>query len=427
MQNAPAPPTGGETQHGTPAPGPAPAPGKRVLFVTDEAATSGALRGAMLQQPERWQGVLVSSAAAALAALEREPFDAIVCELRLPQMDGAQLLAQVCERYPQVVRLCLSDPADEELFLRAVPVTHQFLSKPCNTEAVQEVVERACSLGGILHNEAIRALIGKLQTLPATPQTFEALSAAMARPTAHAADISDIVSRDRALCVKTLQIVNSALFRRTGSITSIQTAVAYVGLEMLKSLALSACVFHALDASPATGRLLADLQARSVRKARFARMLLEGSHGADEAFTAALLLDVGEAVLALGAPAQFERMIALARARDLPWHEAETECFGVAHPQVGACLLGLWGLPLELIEAVAHHHSPSRVQHAQTRVLAAVHVADALVDATADQPARLLQYLDGTFVARAEVARCLSDWNIDPAADTRALQRGLAA
>ena len=157
MQNAPAPLTGGETQLGTPSPAqgqvpalaePAqalaePAQSKRVLFVTDEAATSGALRGAFLQQPARWQGVLVASGAAALAELDRNPFDAIVCELRLPQMDGAQLLAQVCERHPNVVRLCLSDAADEDLVLRAMPVTHQFLSKPCNTEVVQEVVAGA--------------------------------------------------------------------------------------------------------------------------------------------------------------------------------------------------------------------------------------------------------------------------------------------
>ncbi|HEX4023631.1 MAG TPA: response regulator [Steroidobacteraceae bacterium] len=429
--------TGGDPEQGTirfrdietPAEGHAPAAdaGKRVLFVTAEPAAASALRSALLQQRSSWHVAFARSAAEALAELGRAPFDAIVSELHLPHTDGAQLLAQVRELHPNVVRLCLSDGVDEELFLRAVPVTHQFLRKPCSADNVREVVERACSVGGILHNEAIRELIGKLQALPATPQTFEALSAAIARPTAHAADISNIVSNDRALCVKTLQIVNSALFRRTGTITSIQTAVSYVGMEMLKSLAMSACVFHALDASPATGKLLADLQARSIRKARFARLLLEGSHGADEAFTAALLLDVGQAVLALSAPAQFERMVALARERDAPWHEIEPECFGVAHPEVGACLLGLWGLPLELIEAVAHHHCPSRVQHAQTRVLAAVHVADAIVDATADQPAKLLDHLDAAFVARSEVARCLSDWNIDPAADTRSLQRTRAA
>lgn len=398
---------------------------KRVLFVDEDTATVAALRGAFLQPNAPWDAVFVRSGEEALALLASGHFDAIVSDMCMPRMDGAQLLAAVRERHPEVVRLCLSDATDDEIFLRAVPVTHQFLSKPCNADTVREVVERACSLGSILQNPAIRQLISRLHGLPATPQTFQALSAAIARPTAHSADINEIVSNDRSLCVKTLQIVNSALFRRAAPITAISTAINYVGLEMLKSLALSACMFTALDSAPATGRLLADLQARSLRKARFAHALLDGQHGADEAFTAALLLDVGEAVLALGAPDEFDHMIALARQRGLPWHEVEPECFGVAHPEVGACLLGLWGLPLELIEAVAHHHRPSAVAHAQTRVLAAVHVADAVVDASADRPVRLLDYLDGAFVARGEVARWLRGWNIDVGAGARALQEPL--
>ncbi|HTW73311.1 MAG TPA: response regulator [Steroidobacteraceae bacterium] len=395
---------------------------KRVLFVDEDAASIARLRGAFLQPDAPWDAVFVGSGEEALAQLQTGHFDAIVSDMGMPRMDGAQLLATVRERHPEVVRLCLSDAIDEEQLLRAVPVTHQFLRKPCNPEAVREVVERACSLASILHDPAIRQLISRLHGLPATPRTFQDLSAAIARPTAHTADINQIVSNDRALCVKTLQIVNSALYRRGAPITTISAAINYVGLEMLKSLALSACMFNALDAAPATNRLLADLQSRSLRKARFAHALLEHQHGADEAFTAALLLDVGEAVLALGAPAQFARMIALARERGLPWHAVEPECFGVAHPEVGACLLGLWGLPLELIEAVAHHHHPSAVAHAQTCVLAAVHVADAVVDATADRPVRLLDYLDGAFVARGEVTRWLRGWNIDVGAGVAALQ-----
>jgi HD-like signal output (HDOD) protein/CheY-like chemotaxis protein len=397
---------------------------KRVLFVDEDTATVAVLRSAFHQPSALWDAVFVRSGQEALAQLAREHFDAIVSDMCMPDTDGPQLLAQVRERYPEVMRLCLSGSTDDEVFLRAVPVTHQFLGKPCNPETVLEVVERACALGAILSNSQVRQLVKRLDNLPTTARTFQALSAAIARPTAHTADISEIVSNDRALCVKTLQIVNSALFRRSAPITSISAAVNYVGLEILKSLALSACMFSALEGAPATSKLLADLQSRSLRKAHFARTLLEGEHGADEAFTAALLLDVGEAVLALGAPDQFARMVELARQRGAPWHEVEPECFGgVAHPQVGACLLGLWGLPLELIEAVAHHHQPSTVEHPHTRVLAAVHVADAVVDATADRPVRLLDHLDGAFVARNEVARCLKSWNIDVAADARALQR----
>jgi HD-like signal output (HDOD) protein/CheY-like chemotaxis protein len=396
---------------------------RRVLLVDAAPATLGQLQHGVRQQRSQWQTVVADSGPAALASLARERFDAIVSDIGMPEIDGAPLLAQVRERHPNVVRLCLSDTVEGEQFLRAEPVTHQFLSKPCNVEILCDMVERICALRDTLQQPAIHALVGNLTALPATPQTFQALSAAMAQPSVHTADIARIVSKDTALSVKVLQIANSVFYRRASPITSIQAAIAYAGLEMIKSLALSACVFSAVDASPAAGRLLQDLQARSLRKAHFARMLLRDSRHADEGFTAALLLDIGQAVLALSAPQQFERMIQRAAGTGRVWHEVEKEVFGAAHPEVGAYLLGLWGLPLDLIEAVAYHHTPSCVQHANTSVLAAVHVADAVVDASADRPAKLLDRLDASFVARTGVSRCLSAWNIHLDADDIQAQR----
>lgn len=398
----------------------------RLLFVDDDPQALEQLRRELVHARLLYDAVYVDSGEAALRALAGGEFDAIISDLGMPGMDGPALLASVRDKYPRVVRVCMSGAIDDGDFMRAMPVTHQFLSKPCVGEALRDIVERACSLRSILHHQGIRELVGRLNSLPATAQTFEELSAAMTQPNTHTADISRIVSKDQALCVKTLQMVNSAFFRRSSPITSIQAAVTFVGMEMIKSLALSACVFNALDASPAASKLLKDLQIRSMRKAHFARTLLKDSRHADEAFTAALLLDIGQAVLALCSPEMFTEVIQIARESKRPWHEVEREAFGVAHPEVGAYLLGLWGLPLELIEAVAYHHTPSRVQHAQTAMLAAVHVADAVVDATADQPEKLLDKLDAAFVARTGVNRCLTEWNIDPQEDAHAAQQKVA-
>lgn len=395
----------------------------RILLVDNGALAQGSLRLALRRQRPLWHTVFVDSGAAGLEELSRAAFDAVVSDICLPEMDGAQLLAQVRELHPSVVRLCLSSGLDDEAFLRAVPVTHQFLSKPCHADTLCELVERACSLRDILHNEALQNLIGKIKNLPTAPRTFDALSQAMAQPNAHTHDITQVVSKDTALCIKILQIVNSAFFRRSAPITSLNAAITYAGLEMIKALALSACVFNSLDASEVASRLLQDLQARSIRKANFARALMDNDRHADEAFTAALMLDIGQAVLALSAPEKFDHMIAVARSTGRPWHEVEAEFFGVSHPQVGAYLLGLWGLPLDLVEAVAYHHQPSRVQHAQTDVLAAVHVADAVIDATAEHSSKLLDRLDAAFVQRTEVSRWLKAWNIDPEADALVAQR----
>jgi HD-like signal output (HDOD) protein len=396
---------------------------RRVLLIDAATAALEQLQQALRQLRPQWHTVAATSPAAALASLAQGRFDAVVCDIGGAGMDGPELLTQVRASYPNVVRLCLSDSADDDAFLRAVPVTHQFLGKPCNGENLCETLERICALRDILQHPAIHELIGNLKALPAIPHTFQALSEAIAQPNVHAADIAQIVSNDTALSVKVLQLANSAFYRRGAPVTSIQAAISYAGLEMIKSLALSACVFSTLDASPDAIKRLQDLQGRSLRKAHFARMLLRESRHADEAFTAALLLDIGQAVLALSAPDKFEQMIELARASSRPWHEVELEVFGAAHPEVGAYLLGLWGLPLDLIEAVAYHHTPSRVQHAHTSVLAAVHVADAIVDATSDRPAKLLDRLDASFVARTGVSRCLTAWNIHLDADDLQAQR----
>jgi HD-like signal output (HDOD) protein len=385
---------------------------RHLLLVDGAPAALAKLQQALCTQRAQWDTVAATSGAAAMECLAQQRFDAVVVDLGVAAMDGPALLAQVRDRHPNVVRLCLSDTVDDDAFLRAVPVTHQFLRKPCNADTLCDTIERICALRDMLQQPTIHALIGNLKALPATPHTFQALSDAIARPNSHAADIAQIVSNDTALSIKVLQLANSAFYRRGTPVTSIQAAISYAGLEMIKSLALSACVFSALDASAIAIKRLQDLQGRSLRKAHFARMLMRESRHADEAFTAALLLDIGQAVLALSAPEKFEQMIELARCSGRAWHEVEAEVFGAAHPEVGAYLLGLWGLPLDLIEAVAYHHTPSRVQHANTSVLAAVHVADAVVDATADRPARLLDRLDASFVARTGVSRCLTAWNI---------------
>jgi HD-like signal output (HDOD) protein len=386
---------------------------RHVLLVEDDARELERLRTAMATPPAEWQFTWVNSGAAALAELARHAYDAVVSDLHMPQMDGMQLLAQVQDLYPHLVRLCMSEMANDEDLMRAMPVAHQFLSKPCNPDQLFEVLERACSLRDIMQHPVIREVVGRLKTLPVIPTTFQALTDAIARPNAHSADIAGIVSKDTALCVKVLQIVNSAFFRRSTSFVSIQAAISYLGLEMIRTLALLACVYQAVEASPLAARSLHDMQTRSLRKAQFARMLLKDSRHADEAFTAALLLDIGHAVLALGAPAQFEQMAQRARASGLRWHEVEPEVFGVAHTEVGAYLLGLWGLPADLIQVVAFHHLPSLVQHTRSGVLAAVHVADAVIDAAAEHPSRIMERLDGEFVARSEIERLIASWHVD--------------
>src|SRR6185295_17458689 len=99
-------------------------------------------------------------------------FDVIVTGMRMPGMDGAQLLAQVRGSHPQIVRIVLSGHSDQEMILSSVGPAHQYLSKPCDPELLKETVSRACTLRDLLTNERLTLLVSQMQSLPSLPSLY---------------------------------------------------------------------------------------------------------------------------------------------------------------------------------------------------------------------------------------------------------------
>lgn len=102
---------------------------------------------------------------------------------------------------------------------------------------------------------------------------------------------------------------------------------------------------------------------------------------ADHALMAGLLHDSGKLILAAHVPEGYGRALNLARERRIPDWQAERETLETTHGEVGAYLLGLWGLPDPIVEAVAFHHCPEACPGRTFSPLTAVHVADAFENA----------------------------------------------
>jgi len=124
----------------------------RILFVDDDLRFLEALRVGLLPRADTWGMTFVESGARALEELERAPHDVLVADVRMPGMDGAQLLRTVRERWPDTVRIVLSGAADLGDVVRLLPVAHQYLSKPCLARQLEEVIERSLDLKAILRN-----------------------------------------------------------------------------------------------------------------------------------------------------------------------------------------------------------------------------------------------------------------------------------
>jgi DNA-binding NtrC family response regulator len=155
---------------------------KHILFVDDEQQILDGLKDLLRKQRKQWTMVFALGGEAALRELQQQPFDVVVSDMRMPGMDGATLLTRVKELYPSSARIILSGHAERDSIVRALPVAHQFLNKPCDAALLRMVVERACELQRLLQNEKIRCLIGKLDKLPSVPHTYWELTRVAALP-----------------------------------------------------------------------------------------------------------------------------------------------------------------------------------------------------------------------------------------------------
>jgi putative nucleotidyltransferase with HDIG domain len=385
---------------------------KRILFVDDEASVLDALRDLLRRQRCEWDMVFALGADAALLELDAQPFDVVISDMRMPGTDGATLLAVVQERHPQTVRLVLSGQTDQEAALRAVSVAHQFLAKPCDREQLRRAIDRACLSQVLLGDAVVRRAAGGARALPSAPTLYTKLVVASADPEVSMHDIGALVETDIAMSAKVLQLVNSSFFGLGRRIASAREAVVYLGIAPLRAIVLSAGAFRAFTPSrPIDGFSVDALELHSACVARLAGQLLPGKREAEEAFTAGMLHDVGKLILAAHHPDELAALLAAARDSARPLHAIEQERDGVTHAEIGAYLLTLWGLPRQIIEAVAHHHAPTRLETTELDPVAAVHIANLLIAEQQNRSGnRTSETLDEDYIAALGVAGRLGEW-----------------
>jgi HD-like signal output (HDOD) protein len=358
----------------------------RILFVDDEPSILELLQLTVESMKGEWETKFAESGEKALALMEREAFDLVVSDMRMPGMTGAQLLNEVMRRYPGTSRIILSGYAERDDVMRCVGATHQFLAKPCEIPALQATLSRIRGLRERLRGDDLQKIVIRKDSLPSVPAVYFDLVEALQQPDCPTERIGDIVATDPGLTAKILQLVNSAFFGFAREVSSASEAVLLLGVGTIRSLALTTHLFSAFEAVECEGWSVEQVWRHSVRVGQWARKLvaLEGQDDnlAEQAFTAGILHDIGKLILLNNLSVAYLDLVAQATKANRPLAEAEHEALGATHADVGAYLLDLWGLPAPLVEAVALHHEPGRAAALVFGPLTAVHVADVLENAS---------------------------------------------
>jgi len=337
------------------------------------------MRRMLNSERAHWEMQFVLSGEAALQACETACFDVVVSDMRMPGMDGATLLGHIRDRFPSSARIILSGYSEAALATRAVPVAHRFLAKPCNASELQTTIECVCALQDLLYAPEIRKVVGTIGELPSLSMTYTSLTKAVRDSNTPVDRVAHIIEQDVAMSAKVLQLVNSAFFGLAQKVTSLQSAVGYLGMETIKNLALASEAFRVFVPHPGVPQSVCEsIQEHANRAAAIAGKLPMEPKIREVAVVAALLHDVGSLILASKMPDEFLAARALASESGCRLFEAEEKLLGTSHAEIGAYLLGLWGLPNIAVEAIAHHHHPTRIPHSGLDCTVAVYLANLL-------------------------------------------------
>ena len=387
---------------------------KKILFIDDEPMILQGLQRMLRSMRDEWDMSFVDGGEKALDAMAAGPFDVVVTDMRMPVMNGAQLLMEVRRRHPMTVRLILSGHADSDLVAQCLGVAHQYISKPCDPEQLKAMIQNACLIGDDKVTGTVKALLGSIDRLPCMPEVFQELEQALADPETSAQRVGEIIQQDMGMTAKLLKIVNSAFFGLRRTISNPFEAVTYLGIDTVKALVLVNSIFERAEPISTRHLGLDDLWRHSLATANAAKAIALaqglGRQQADDIFVGGVLEDVGILVLAANFPAAYDRAAEVLLAENLLLSTVEQEEFAVTHADVGAYLLGLWGIPAPVLQIVSLHHSPQRIKEPGFSPALAVYAADILVGEQGGNPLFRTGRFDLTSLARLGLADRIEPW-----------------
>lgn len=353
---------------------------RHLLFVDDEPMVLKGLQRSLRSMRHEWEILYAEGGEAALAMLASHPVDVVISDMRMPGMDGAQLLEAVKVRFPQVVRIILSGQLDRDMTLQSVKVAHQLLAKPCDVEVLRGALQKTVALNQLLTDEAIRRVVARIDTLPSMPASCVAIMEELQSEEASIRKVADLIASDLGMTAKMLQMVNSAFFGLYRQVTDVQDAVMLLGLDAIKALVLSVNVFAAFDTRRIPFFDLDGLWQHSLTVGGCAQKIMttvaRDREQAAAAFLAGMLHDIGKLILAVNFSDAYRALLKGVPESPAERLAKEREMIGTTHAEIGAYLMGLWGMEPPILMAIAFHHSPLASRETAVGPLTAVHLAN---------------------------------------------------
>ena len=206
-------------------------------------------------------------------------------------------------------------------------------------------------------------IYSKIDELPTLPVIIPKLLGLIENDESDVSDITELISQDLALTSKILKVANSAYYGFPQQILKLDHAVALLGYNMVKTLALSIGVIKSFPAGKENSGFSVDnlwLHSLSVATMmqELGKRFAKNNHE-DPRFIIGLLHDIGKVVLYQFFGDLFQQALEKTNETEEPTLQAaEQEVIGIDHCEVAAMLLTRWKFPDKIINPIAFlHHS----------------------------------------------------------------------
>ena len=205
-------------------------------------------------------------------------------------------------------------------------------------------------------------LLSSVESLPPLPTVLNQLLKVINDANSSAGQISGLIEKDGVLSGNVLRCVNSAYYGLQSRVSSIRHAVALLGFETLRNLALAFSMRRMLvKPKPSSERLSSQYSQHALGCAIMTQFLAHytKSQDVDAAFAAGLFHDVGKLLMINTLPEMFPPLIEHWENSGGEFEDSERELLGVSHSQLSSVVLEKWKLSEVIQMAVEYHHDPA--------------------------------------------------------------------
>lgn len=377
-----------------------------LLFIDDEISVLNSIRRLLSRRCRDWTIITTTDQHQALDLMDKENIDVLISDILMPGMQGDELLELTAEKHPNIIRVALSAHAESDAVTKALTISHQFISKPFETNQFIQSIKEIIALRNEFNNHQLIERINTLDSLPAMPEIYQKIMATLNNPEAHIKDIGQLISKDVSLSSKILQVINSAYFGMPKKILSISEAVTYLGIDVVKSLCVTSNLFSSYQGLYKSGlshKPLMDMAIRVGNTAKHIAQLLELDQRIEnQSQLAGFLHNLGMVILGSVLSSDYQTILSQYQKGQGALIDIEQQALGTTHNMVGAYLLQLWAIPLPIAHAGAYLYHPQQSllddSSPQVTPLTVVHIAKAVDYELNETPYYDLKFFDQSYL-----------------------------